>query len=171
MKWALGRRNKGLLAAVGAVLVLAGSGCSVHRPASVSIMVAGKQEHVPSGTTVARAASLFGIKPASGSLLDVSGKMLRRRAFPGSLLVDGRRVPGATRLRDGNRVDAVPGRTRTETLSRQLVSSRGGALGDPEFTLARTPGVDVIVRGAVSHELVSVPFQPSTRRPTVGCSA
>src|SRR5712691_3988949 len=78
------------------------SGCGGHP--GVSIMIAGKHEQVPAATTLAEAAALFRLRPAAGSLLDVHGRVLRRGVFPGSLLLDGRRVPGPTRLRSGNRV-------------------------------------------------------------------
>jgi peptidoglycan/xylan/chitin deacetylase (PgdA/CDA1 family) len=151
------------VAATALVLILSGCG---QRP-RVSITIAGKHEQVPAGTTLAEAAALFRLRPPAGSLLDVHGSVLRRRVFPGSLLLDGRHAPGATRLRSGNRVESVPGHDRTEALRHQLVPVPGGTFSDPQFLLSRTPGVDVIVRGAFSHELVSVRFRPNGRQPTV----
>lgn len=87
--------------------------------------------------------------------------MLRARALPGWLLLNGQRASGATRLRRGDRLELVEGRDRTEPLHRQLVPVPGGAPSNPQFVLADTPGVEVIVRGALSHELVSARFRPS----------
>jgi hypothetical protein len=163
----LGRSAPITLASVVAAtaLVLVVSACG-DRP-RVSIAIAGKQEQVPAGTTLAEAVALFRLRPAAGSLLDVHGSVLRREVFPGSLLLDGRRAPGATHLRTGNRVESVAGHDRTEPLRHQLVPVPGGTFSDPQFLLSRTPGADVIVRGALSHELVSVRFRPNGRQPTV----
>src|SRR5207244_10221060 len=43
----------------------------------------------------------------------------------------------------------------------RIVRLSGGMVSDPQFTVSRTPGEQVIVSGALSHELVSVRFQPS----------
>jgi peptidoglycan/xylan/chitin deacetylase (PgdA/CDA1 family) len=166
-QWPSRCRSLGLFAFVGSLLALTAAGCGAQRQVGVSIEVDGKREFLPPGTTLAQAASLLGIRPASGSLLDVGGRVLRRGVYPGSLLLDDQRAPGATRLREGDRIVVVRGRSRTEALSREVIASRGGALGNPEFTLARTPGVSVVVRGAVSHELVSAHFRPTGRLPTV----
>jgi len=36
---------------------------------------------------------------------------------------------------------------------------------DPQFLLSRIPGVDVVIRGALSHEFVSVQFRPDQAQP------
>ncbi len=151
------------VAATALTLLLSGCG---QRP-RVAITIAGKHEQVPAGTTLGEAAALFRLQPAAGSLLDVQGKVLRRRVFPGALLLDGRRAAGATRLRTGNRVGSLSGHDRTEPLRHQLVPVPGGTFSDPQFLLSRTPGVDVIVRGAFSHELISVRFRPNGHQPTL----
>jgi peptidoglycan/xylan/chitin deacetylase (PgdA/CDA1 family) len=151
------------VAATAAVLVLPACG----ERASVSITVAGRQAQVPSGTTLAEAVTLFRLKPVAGNLLDVEGKVLRHGVSPGSILVNGRRAAGATRLQSGDRVATAPGADRTEPLRREVVAVPGGAPSNPQFVLTRTPGADVIVRGAISHKLVSAHFRPSGRPPTV----
>ncbi len=158
------------VAGAGALLLLAAPGCGGGHPTGVTVRVDGKRQYLPAATTLGEAASLLGLKPPAGSLLDVGGRVLRRGAFPGRLLLDGRVRPAATELRAGDRIEVVPGRSRREGLRRELVATRGGALGNPELTLVRTPGVSVVVRGAVSRELVSVQFRPSGRRPTVARS-
>ena len=152
-----------VLVATALLLVLAGCG---ERP-RLSISIAGRQEQLPAGTTLAEAAALFRLRPAAGSLLDVQGRVLRRGIFPGALLLDGRRAPGTTRLRSGNLLGSLPGHDRSEPLRRQLVPVRAGSPSDPQFLLSRTPGVEVIVRGAFSPELVSVRFRPNGRQPTL----
>src|SRR5437016_4869366 len=137
-------RDRVVPALLAALVVIGVSGCGGERRSSVSISIAGKREQVPAGTTLAQAAARFRVAPAAGRLLDVSGRLLRRDVFPGALLVDGRRASGTTKLSDGDRVDAVAGSSRTEPLRRQLVPVRGGVLADPEFTLSRTPCVEVV---------------------------
>jgi peptidoglycan-N-acetylglucosamine deacetylase len=129
----------------------------------LSVTVDGKKEQVPKGTTLAGGAALFSLRPRAGDLKDVQGHILRTAVYPGWSLLNGRRAPAATRLRDGDRIDLVDGRDRTEPLERQTVRVPGGKPPDPQFVLTRTPGVEEIVRGAISRELVSVRFRPSGR--------
>jgi peptidoglycan/xylan/chitin deacetylase (PgdA/CDA1 family) len=129
--------------------------------ASLTLTVAGQAAHVIEGTTLAEAAARFGLHPRAGDLLDVNGKVLRAAAVPGKLLVDGRPAPAGMRLRSGNRIIIVDGHDRPEPLIRRVVRVSGGAPSDPQFTLSRTPGEQVIVSGALSHELVSVRFRAS----------
>src|SRR6266852_4078861 len=77
------------------------------------------------------------------------------------LLVDGRPAPAGMRLRRGDRITVLDGRDRREPLLRRVVRVSGGMPSDPQFTLSRTPGEQVIVSGALSHELVSVRFRGS----------
>jgi peptidoglycan/xylan/chitin deacetylase (PgdA/CDA1 family) len=65
------------------------------------------------------------------------------------------------RLRSGDRIAVADGHNRREPLVRRVVHVSGGAWSDPQFTVSRTPGEQVIVSGALSHELASVRFQPS----------
>lgn len=152
-------------AATAAAVLLALAGCGQSK--NVSVTVAGRQENVGVGTTLGQAGARLHVRPAAGSLLDVQGKVLRRGVFPGGLLLNGRRAPAWTQLTNGDRVIGLRGHDRTERLRRELLPVRSGAPSDPQFLLARTPGVEVIVRGAISHELVSAQFQPQSRRPIV----
>jgi len=157
------RRTKAFLALAAAAaaalsLVLALSGCGQR--SHLSVTIAGRIERVPDGT-IAEAAATFHLRPQAGDLVDVQGRVLRAGSFPGWLLLNGRRASGATRLHGGDRVELVKGRDRTEPLRRQLMPVPAGAPSDPQFVLARTPGVELVVRGALSHELVSAQFRPS----------
>jgi len=64
-------------------------------------------------------------------------------------------------LRSGDRITVVDGHDRREPLVRRVVRVTGGMANNPQFTVSRTPGEQVIVNGSLSHELVSVRFRPS----------
>jgi peptidoglycan/xylan/chitin deacetylase (PgdA/CDA1 family) len=149
-----------------AALVLLGAGCG-HRSSQISIEVSGSVEHVADGTTLGRAADIFHLRPRPGNLLDVHGRVLRAGAFPGRLLIDGRRAAESTRLRGGDKIRLLAGRDHKEPLHRRFSPVRGGMLGNPQGSLARTPGVEIIVEGAISHQLVSTHFRPAAGAPRV----
>ncbi len=146
-------------AAVGTLLArwLSGGG----ERASLTVTVAGRSTHVAEGTTLAAAAARFGLHARTGDVLDVNGKVLRAGAVPGRFLVDGRPASLAMRLRSGDRITVVDGHDRREPLVRRIVRVSGGMTSDPQFTVSRTPGEQVMVSGALSHELVSMRFRPS----------
>src|SRR5262249_36542784 len=105
-----------------------------------------------------------GLRPRSGDLIDVDGKVLHARAYPGRLLVNGRGRSTATVLRTRDRIRIVNGRNRRERLVRRVTPVEGGVPPDPQFELVRRPGVEVVVEGAVSHKLVSQRYR-ATRGP------
>ncbi len=152
----------GAIAALG-VKVLLDTGAQ----GELTIEAAGRSVHVAEGTSLGQATTTLRLRPRAGDLLDVEGSVLRRGAVAGVLRLDGHGVPLDTRLRNGDRITAVAGRDRREPLSRQVVRVPGGMPADPQFFLARTRGSQVVVRGAISHELVSVSFRASGARPTV----
>jgi peptidoglycan-N-acetylglucosamine deacetylase len=151
-----------IVAAVVGTLLARGLGGRGER-ASLAVTVAGRSVHVVEGTTLARAAARFGLHPRAGDILDVNGQVLRAGAVAGSFLVNGRPASARMRLRSGDRITLVAGHDRPEPLVRRSVRVSGGMASDPQFTVSRTPGEQVIVSGAVSHELVSVRFRPSGR--------
>jgi len=57
----------------------------------------------------------------------------------------------------------VPGRDRREPVRRLVLRVHGGRPAEPQFTLARTPGDQVLLRGRISHKLVPLEFRPSGR--------
>jgi peptidoglycan/xylan/chitin deacetylase (PgdA/CDA1 family) len=128
---------------------------------AVTVTVAGRPVEVAEGTTVATVAKRFGLRVHAGDLLGVRGNVLRAGAFPGGYLVDGKPTPGQRRLTAGERVAATDGINRTEPLTRTVVREPDGVPSDPEFAVDRVPGVQVLVRGAFSHELVSSSFRPT----------
>ena len=128
---------------------------------SLAVTVAGRSVHVAEGTTLAGAAARFGLHVRPGDVLDANGKVLRSGAVPGSFLVDGRPASMGMQLRSGDRITVIDGHDRREPLVRRIVRVSAGMPSNPQFTVSRTPGAQVIVSGALSHELVSVRFHPS----------
>lgn len=145
------------VAAGGVALALAGCGRRSH----VTVSVAGREVQVEQGATLADALATVHARPRPGDLLDVHGHVLQSGIFSGRVLLDGRSAAGSRRLEEGDRIQLVDGRDRTEKVMRQIVPMPGGKPADPQFVLARIPGVQIVVRGAQSHELVSARFRPS----------
>jgi peptidoglycan/xylan/chitin deacetylase (PgdA/CDA1 family) len=152
-----------VLAAVAAIAAVAavrqwsaGSGTGP----SLSVTVDGRTVALHEGTTLRRAAALLRLRPEAGDLVDVDGRVLRRGVYPGRMLLNGHPATAATQLHGGDRIRVVEGRDRREPTRRQLVRLRSGILPNPLFTLARTAGSELIVRGAISHKLVSVRYEP-----------
>jgi peptidoglycan/xylan/chitin deacetylase (PgdA/CDA1 family) len=130
-------------------------------PSFLAVRVEGRPVRLATGTTLAEASAMFRLRPQAGELLDIAGRPLRPDGQPGQVLLDGRPEPGATPLRSGDRIGVVAGSDRREPLARLVVPVPGGEPGDPQFTLSTAPGRQVVVRGAISHELVSSRFQPT----------
>ena len=145
---------------LGATLVLLGAGCG-QQHARVSIVVAGKVAHVEAKTTLGEAIAELGLRPPAGNLLDVKGNVLRAAVYPGALLLNGRRAASATRLAEGDRISFVSGRDRVERLQHERRPVPDGISGNPQGRLMRTPGVEIVVRGAVSHDVLSTRFLAS----------
>jgi peptidoglycan-N-acetylglucosamine deacetylase len=152
-----------VLVVLAALVVFVGrrlGGSGARSPLTVT--VAGRSVQLAEGTTLGLAAALLRLRPRAGNLLDVEGQVLRRGAVAGKLLLDNDAARADTLLRSGDRISVVDGRDRREPLSRQLVHVAGGIPADPQFTLTRVAGSELVVRGAVSHKLVSVRFHPSS---------
>jgi peptidoglycan/xylan/chitin deacetylase (PgdA/CDA1 family)/sulfur carrier protein ThiS len=158
------------LTAVAAVALLAG--CGGHHAErrtsptpSITVRVDGAAHTVRRGTTLQRLVARFHLAPRAGSLLAANGAVLRRARFPGAVLVDGRTAAASRRLRDGDRITLRAGPTRRERLVQIRVDVPHGLLPDPERTLARVPGVAVVTRGAISHQVVRTHFEPLAELP------
>jgi peptidoglycan/xylan/chitin deacetylase (PgdA/CDA1 family) len=147
--------------AVLVAVVAAGAVWRLTRPETMTVFVGVEPRSVPRGATLADAVERFALRPRAGDLVDVRGAVLRREAFPGRVLLEGSRAPGPTKLVKGDRIQVVNGRDRREPLQHTLVRVPGGQPGNPQFTLARTPGEQDVVRGRVSHELFSATFRPT----------
>jgi peptidoglycan/xylan/chitin deacetylase (PgdA/CDA1 family) len=144
--------------AVAALMLVGGCGGDRHHPV-VAIRVGGSAERVGVGTTLGEAADLLGLRPRGGDLLDVDGKVLQAGAFPGALLLNGRRRSLATVLRRSDRIRVMSGRDRREPLVRRVTRVRGGLAPDPQGTLVRRPGVEIVVAGSMSEKVVSRRFE------------
>jgi peptidoglycan/xylan/chitin deacetylase (PgdA/CDA1 family) len=125
------------------------------------IQVQGANQTVAPGTLLKRVIERFSLEPAAGDLLDVEGKLLRRDAFPGSVLLNGVPVPGGTVLAQGDVVTVQPGQDRTEEIGRRVVKIPGGEVANPQFFLGKAPGNQIIRFGKVSGKLVSTTFRPT----------
>ena len=148
-----------VLAAVVVVAALLRSGGNPRR--TVTVTVEGRPVRIVPGTTLGAVAARIVPRPRAGNLLDVNGNVLRAGAFPGAFTVNGRPATTRRRLLAGDRVAELAGRDRKEGLSRTVVPDPGGVPANPQFFVDRVPGRWVIVRGVVSHELVSSRFQPT----------
>ena len=151
----------GVAVTVAVAVALLRAGETTPNRVTVTVTVAGRPVEVVEGTTVAALANRVGLRPHAGDLLDVSGNVLRAGAFAGRYLVDGTPAPGQRRLTVGDRVTAADGIDQTEPPIRTVVAEPRGVPSDPEFAVDRVPGVRVIVRGALSRELVSSNFRPT----------
>ena len=127
---------------------------------TMAIAVGGRTVRLPEGTTFRWAITQLGLEPARGNLVDVSGSVLQEAVVTGKILLNGERAAPATRLRQGDRIRVVDGHNRREPLAEEVIKVRGGLPANPQFTLARTPGSHVVVRGAISRKLLSVSFRP-----------
>lgn len=131
----------------------------------IAIEVDGVEVSVPADSTLARAAERLDLAPAAGDLLDATDRVLKRGAIAGRLLLNGRVAPPSTRLVDGDRIEAVPGRDRREPVERVVVTVAGGIPASPQHTLARSLRVEVS-KGRLSGALdfrSAVPLGPFLR--------
>ena len=147
-----------------AIVVVAAAGAALYfsfwREDTIAIRVRGLEETVTQGTTLVEAAERFGLRPASGDLLDVQGGVLQRGAFPGRLLLNSRVAPAATELEEDDRLRVVDGRSRREPTMHVFVRVPGGITANPQFTLARAPGAE-IERGRLSGKVDPDATHPS----------
>jgi peptidoglycan/xylan/chitin deacetylase (PgdA/CDA1 family) len=144
---------------VAALVVAAAAGgawvtVATGKPPSIRVEVESRMVAVPAGTTLAH----LRVRPTPGDLLDVDGNVLRRDAFPGELLVNGRPARGDRVLRAGDRVRVRNGRDRTEPVTRRVTTAAVRRRSSPQFYVELLPGRSVETRGALSHRLVSTRF-------------
>jgi peptidoglycan/xylan/chitin deacetylase (PgdA/CDA1 family) len=147
-------------AAVGAgavvgVVVLTRS--TPHHP-PLRILVGGKSEIVAAGMTFGQVVQRLHLKPRAGDLLDVHGRLLRVGAIRGAILLDGAPASSSTNLRGGDRIIVDDGHSRREPIRKQPVAGLNAVPDDPQFTLSRRPGQEIIATGAVSHQIASIKF-------------
>lgn len=141
-----------------ALLALGGAGgvsyAFVLRGQTIHVRVRGIDETVPQGSTLGDATDRFELAPPAGDLLDVEGDVLRQDAYPGEVLLNGREAAPATELHEGDAIRSVPGADRSEPSTISYVRIPEGMPGNPQFTLARTPGRQELERGRISGKVV-----------------
>jgi peptidoglycan/xylan/chitin deacetylase (PgdA/CDA1 family)/sulfur carrier protein ThiS len=131
-------------------------------PPPVEVFVRGEKPiFLDRGTTLGQALAGLHLRPHSGSLLDVEGRILRKHAFPGRILLDGMRASRRTVLSDGDRIRVVSHPNQVEPLARRVIRLPGRHPEDPQFYLGTAPGEEVVTTGKISGELVSTMFQPT----------
>ena len=145
-----------LIAVADAGLLLGGS--------SVTVVVEGRSRSVPAGLTVGQALGRLGLS-AAGDLLAVDHSVLRKRAYPPRVLVDGQPAPATRRLQRGDRVTVVRGRTRIEPVTRVTQLLAASRPGSPIRWLAAGPAQAVLDRGKLSGRAVPVAFHPAPGSP------
>jgi peptidoglycan/xylan/chitin deacetylase (PgdA/CDA1 family) len=127
---------------------------------AIAIRIDGRELTVGRGTSVGDAVRRLGLRPRAADLLDVEGDVLRSGGVPGRLLVNGRPAPASFRLRPGDELGARDAVSRTERLTREVVPASVDRPANPQYVVDRVVGRSIVVRGAVSHKLVSARFVP-----------
>jgi len=142
----------------------------VDLPAPVQITLDGHVRFLPQGTTLGELMRERDLRPRSGRLLDVEGHVLRYRADPGRVLLNGALAKRRTPLVNGDAVQVVNGVDRTEGTRTIVTMLKGLRPGNPQFSLDTSRVEEIRVEGRVSGIVVSVRFRsvgPSTRPPAV----
>ncbi len=129
-------------------------------PLPIAVTVQERVRYLDPGTTLAALLADLGLRPRPGRLLDVEGRVLEHRAFPGAVYLNGLRLPGSTVLVEGDRVLVVDGRDRAEETRRTVARLPGRRPANPQFTLRTWPVERVVVAGALSGKVVSVRYRP-----------
>lgn len=152
-----------LIAVIGLATAAAASAAGYRwlRTETISVSVQGLEERVSEGTTLAQASERFGLRPVAGDLFDVRQTVLRTDAFPGTVLLNRKAVPTATKLEEGDRLRVLDGRNHREPVTRFFVRVPAAMPANPQFTLARTPGRQELERGRISGKVVVAAFHPT----------
>ncbi|HZP89441.1 MAG TPA: polysaccharide deacetylase family protein [Actinomycetota bacterium] len=153
-----------------AILPLLVAATLADLPAPVQITLDGRVRFVPQGTTLGGLIRARNLHPRSGRLLDVEGHVLRYRADPGRILLNGAPAPRRTTLESGDAIQVVNGTDRTEGTRTVVTRLKGLRPGNPQFALGTSRVQEIRVEGRVSGIVVSVKFRsigPSTRPPAV----
>jgi peptidoglycan/xylan/chitin deacetylase (PgdA/CDA1 family) len=126
----------------------------------VTVVVEGRSRSLPAGLTVGQALRRLEL-PAAGDLLAVDHSVLRKRAYPPTVLVNGQPTPAIRRLRRGDRVTVVRGRTRIEPVTRVTQLLTAVQPGNPIRSLPTGPARAVWERGKLSGRVMPVAFHPA----------
>jgi peptidoglycan/xylan/chitin deacetylase (PgdA/CDA1 family) len=122
----------------------------------------GTSHQVDPGVTLGQALATFHAKPKAGRLLDVEGGVLKRNAYPGTVLLNGSATSQlSTPLIAGDRIRTVAGQDRTEPTYQVKTTLSGEQPRNPQYYLGSAPGVQVTTYGKVSGKIASVVFDPT----------
>ena len=151
-----GRRARSTLLCAGLALVLAAS-CSGTpapplTPPPLSLEVDGVAHQVAPGTTLGSLLNELHLRPGAGRLLSVTGEVLERHKFPGSVELNGVEAPRDTPLAAGDMVSVVDGKDQTEGTRKETRAVKGFHPLDPQRTLSTYPVKEVQVVGRVSDQ-------------------
>jgi peptidoglycan/xylan/chitin deacetylase (PgdA/CDA1 family) len=148
-----------------AALIAVADGGLLLRGSSVTVMVEGRSRSLPAGLTVEQALGRLGLSGMAGDLLAVDHSVLRKGAFPPTVLVNGQPAPATRRLDGGDRVTVARGRTRIEPVARVTQLLAASRPGSPIRWLAAGPARAVLDRGKLSGRVMPVAFRPARGNP------
>jgi peptidoglycan/xylan/chitin deacetylase (PgdA/CDA1 family) len=148
---------------VSLVLVLIPAAPVGDMPPPIHVTIDGFVRPLPEDVTIETVQQLLHLRARPGSLLDVEGVPLERRAYPGHVRLNDERVTQDAVLEDGDVVVFVDGRDHYEPLEIIERATEEGQVENPQTHLGTTGGKQIITRGATSGKLVSSIFEPSGR--------
>src|SRR5438552_13954646 len=119
----------------------------------ITISVEHRPFSVPPGMSLAGLIATADLRAPAGSLLDIHGDVLRPDLYPGRILLNRSERPASTTLRPGDQIELVAGSDQVEPVTRTAIPVVGGRAPNPEFSLARVPGTQVVVSGAISGKI------------------
>jgi len=132
----------------------------------MTITIGSQQVTVPVGTTLATATTTYGLHPEPGKLLDVTGAVLKRRADPGALLVDGLAAIASRVLVGGDVIEVQDGIDRPEPIRTTMTELPGYRAGDPQFTVSTWRITKITRFGQISGKVLGVRYVPKGKSRT-----
>jgi len=144
-----------------ATLIAVVDGGLLLRGSSVTVMVEGRSRSLAAGLTVEQALGRLELPAMDGDLLAVDHSVLRKGAYPPTVLVNGNPAPATRRLHRGDRITVAGGRSRIEPVTRVTQLLAASRPGDPMRSLPTGPARAVLDRGQHSGRLMPVAFHPA----------
>lgn len=127
----------------------------------MTVLVEGRSRSVPPGLTVGQALERLELRAMAGDLLAVDHSVLRKAAYPPTVLINGHPAPATQRLHRGDRVTVSRGRSRIEPVTRVTRLLGAGRPGDPIRSLPTGPARAILDRGQHSGRMMPVAFHPA----------
>jgi peptidoglycan/xylan/chitin deacetylase (PgdA/CDA1 family) len=157
-------RRAWLLLWLTATLIALADGGLLLQESSVTVVVEGRSRSLPAGLTVEQALERLG-NLSAGDPLTVDHSVLRKGAYPPTVLVNGHPAPATRRLHRGDRVTVARGRTRIEPVTRMTQQLGASRPSNPMRSLRTGPAQAVLDRGKLSGRVVPVAFHPAAGSP------